>query len=106
MAEKLASGLIATGLKEGDNVAILGPNMPEWFLLVKLTTNPLELFYVKEVLNLVLETVMYRTPEQPTYFLLLQYQHCLVGSLDQVCPNLHSLFLSALLSGNSTCILN
>ena len=53
MAEKLASGLIAIGLKEGDNVAILGPNMPEWFLLVKLTTKPLELFYLKEVLNLV-----------------------------------------------------
>ena len=53
MAEKLASGLIATGLKEGDNVAILGPNMPEWFLLVKLKTNQLQLFYVKGVSNIV-----------------------------------------------------
>jgi len=29
-ATKIAAGLLAHGLKQGDRVAILGPNQPEW----------------------------------------------------------------------------
>lgn len=31
---KIAAGLLSMGLKQGDRVAIIGPNQPEWLLLV------------------------------------------------------------------------
>ena len=33
-AVKIAAGLLAMGLKQGDRVAIIGPNQPEWLVLV------------------------------------------------------------------------
>ena len=33
-AVTIAAGLLAMGLKQGDRAAILGPNQPEWLILV------------------------------------------------------------------------
>lgn len=34
VATQMAAGLLGLGLKQGDKVAILGPNQPEWYITV------------------------------------------------------------------------
>ena len=34
LATQIAAGLLGLGLQQGDRVAILGPNQPEWYITV------------------------------------------------------------------------